>query len=640
VHAAVVRGLSTLASERFATMDELLSALERDPAARRRRLLTSLGAAALLLGGGAAIGVAASGGAPVESPSAVCTGASKEVASVWNDARRSAIADAFAATELGYAADTWKVAAARLDERTAAWALAHTRACEATRVTGEQSEAVMDLRIACLGEQRDRIDALLSGLQRVDGEGVRRAIDAVHALPDPELCTDPARLSADAPPTDPVTAEAVRAVDLALANVRAAQALGRFGEAAAALAPWIAVAEATEHLPLVARVRSLRAETEEATGDPKRARVILEEAMWAATAGGSDRLAADIARRLAFDVGYRLAEHDAGRRWLAHGRALERRLHGDEELAARLSGAEGAIEVSAGRYEDALVAHGRARAYWTAREDAKAELADVLLDIAAVHIQLGRIDEAIALGTEAVGIRRSVYGEDHPVLAAALRELGNAHAHAHAWDAALPLFSDALRIQSAARGEEHTAVATLHDDIGRVLRKKGDADAAIEHHRRALAIWIARLGENHQDVGVSRLNIGYTLSAVGRREDAVKEFAAALATFEAAVGERHAYVVYAENALAAALVQLGRPAEARPHLERVLALANLEVDPTLLSETEFTLANALWDDPASSSAERARARGLAEKALAGYRTQAERWAPQIEQIEGWLREHA
>src|SRR5690606_33340302 len=129
--------------------------------------------------------------------------------------RRTAIADAFASTDLAYAPDTWRVASAGVDAKAEAWAAEHTRACEATRVTGEQSEAAMDLRIACLGEQRARLDALLSGLERVDGEGVRRAIDAVHALPDPSLCADATRLSADAPPTDPGDAARAHEVERA-----------------------------------------------------------------------------------------------------------------------------------------------------------------------------------------------------------------------------------------------------------------------------------------------------------------------------------------------------------------------------------------------------------------------------------------
>ncbi|MCA9707239.1 MAG: tetratricopeptide repeat protein, partial [Myxococcales bacterium] len=358
-----------------------------------------------------------------------------------------------------------------------------------------------------------------------------------------------------------------------------------------------------------------------------------------AIAAGDARAAAEHARALVFTVGYRLSDPDQGQVWLELGRASLRRLGGDPELDARLSSAEGAMLVAAGRHEQALGAHARARAYWQEHEPAGPSLAAVLDDIGAVEVVLGRPEVAIELHRESLRLKRTSYGEHHPQVASSIRELGSALGHAHRWSEALEQFERALTIEREARGERTQYVAALLDDIGRVLRNTDRLDEAIEHHRRALEIWEAVLGDPHPDLAVSVLNVGYTLSAAGRTGDALEQFLRALRMFEATVGAEHPYIVYASNAVAAALVELGRHDEARPYLERVLAMEGVAVDPTLLAETRFTLAHALWGGKAAGPAERAQARRLAQRALDDYRPQAERWAPQIEQIEAWLAEH-
>ena len=634
IHRALVQGLQVDADARFPSMDALLRALYADPAKRRRRWW-QVGTIVGVLGLGAGLGARLSKSPGAEGAAAPepCTGAAQAFARVWNDERRAAVGEAFAGSQRAYAADTWTRAAGSIDAQAQAWIDEHTAACRATRVTGEQSEAKMDERIGCLVRQRDRLDALLGAMTRADDDSVARSIDAVRSLPRPEECRTPP--DAGAPPSDPDRARWAAAIEQALPPIRAAIDLGRFEEARTALAPWVAPTDALDHPPVTAQVRSLQAELSEA---PKVGRDLLEQALWAATAAGDSKRSLALATRLAIKVGYRLGERDDGERWLAFGRALLRRRGDDADARAHLDGAEGTILVAAGEYAEALEAHGRARDHWAQDEGAATRLADVLLDMGAAHVALGEIDEAIALDKEALRLRRTVYGDEHPEIAAALRELGNAIGHTPDTDAALPKLREALTIRRATNGPDSIDVAVLLDDLGRMLRRKGDLQGAIDSHEQALKIWEAKLGDPHADLAVSLLNIGYTFAAAGRHADALAHQRRALKMFEAALGPEHPYIVYASNSVGASLVKLRRFEEARPVLRRALTLTHISVDPTLFAETRFSLANALADDPASTRAERAESLALAKAARDSYATQAERWGPQIERIDGWLAE--
>ncbi|HET9449728.1 MAG TPA: serine/threonine-protein kinase, partial [Aggregicoccus sp.] len=131
VHQVVVRGLSPSPTARFASMEALLEALQKDPARRRRRLLLTAGASALLLAGaGFTVHTA-------RERATRCEGAAARLVDVWDEGRKDAIAGAFSATGVPYAARAWQGASEALDGYAAAWVAMQTQACEATRVRGE-----------------------------------------------------------------------------------------------------------------------------------------------------------------------------------------------------------------------------------------------------------------------------------------------------------------------------------------------------------------------------------------------------------------------------------------------------------------------------------------------------------------------
>ena len=150
IHEVVVRGLHVEAAQRWPDMPTLLEALARDPARVRRRWALGLGGAALL---GATILV---GLRTREQQAQVCSGAAAQLDGVWDQARAQQVREAMRASGLPYAPAVAERVTAGLGEYGEQWTLARTQACEATAIRQEQSQELLDRRMACLDERRAR----------------------------------------------------------------------------------------------------------------------------------------------------------------------------------------------------------------------------------------------------------------------------------------------------------------------------------------------------------------------------------------------------------------------------------------------------------------------------------------------------
>src|SRR6185503_9110999 len=92
-----------------------------------------------------------------------------------------------------------------LDVYAERWVAARTDACRATRVRGDQSERVLDLRMRCLDRRRDELGGLVTALIAAGPDVVGRSVDAAAGLAPVDACADIAALEAQPPrPADPL----------------------------------------------------------------------------------------------------------------------------------------------------------------------------------------------------------------------------------------------------------------------------------------------------------------------------------------------------------------------------------------------------------------------------------------------------
>ncbi len=581
----IARGLSYAREDRFASMAELLAALQHAASAPRRR-------------GTAVAAVAAIGLAAIVVPrlrareDVLCRGGVDDTRAVWNDERRATIDAAFVATAKPFAGAAVERVAAAVDERTAAWVAAHQDACAATWIRGEQSAARLDRRMACLDRRLAELDAVVGVLEQADAATVERARELVAGLPAIERCADPDALAGEPPPpADADVAARVLAARSELDRVRALVGAARTHEAGEALGRLRARVADVDHPALFAEIELEHGRWLDALGRP--AIVELQEA--ARLARASDHRRVEVEAWIAIVRGARRAG-DVGRGRFAGSIAAAtlHRLADDPELAAELASELGGLAFSTGDDAVALASFERALAL---REELygpdDVEVADVLGRIAGVMSRRGENELAIGMLERALAIQRNELGEGHPRIGATLGNLGLVLASSGRFEAALASLREGDAILRAAWGDEHPAVAAAADAIGDVLRRDGRPREALPWFQRAIASYDRALGPD--DIALAAPLLG--------------------------LGE--------------ALVALDQPAEARVHLERALRLLPPDASPIQIADTDFALARAeiVVGQPQ-------RALALAREAEAIYREQLAPQDDRLPVLDAWLRAHA
>ena len=668
------RGLRTDPADRHPSMEALLDELEGSASGARYRWL----AAALLaaLGIGAVIGYQPA----IARRGQLCRPHEDRIAAVWGDQRRAAARTSFAATGLAYAGDAFAAADGALTRYLADWTAMVADSCAATRLRGEQSEHLLDLRTACLDQRLAEADALARLLAGADAGLVARAAEAAGELSPLAACADVAGLTAPlAPPADEAGRRAVAAVRGRLAEAAALFRLGRYDEAGEIAEAALAEARAIGYWPLIAEA-SLRRGYVLARQADAGGREALEAALLAAEAGRHDEVAVEAFLRLVRLANDHEADSERALDYAAHGEALLEHLGDRRDLEARLAEYVGEVHQSRGEYDRALEQYRRALELKEAvdgREDigvaatltnlgvvqtergefeaARASLEEALEigrrlfgpehpTVGSAHDKLGNVfyrladyDSAQHHYRRALEIARATYDERHPAVAASLTHLGNIHVARAEYDLALERYGEALAAVEASLGADHPNVALTVSNVGTTQLYLGDPVAAAASYRRALAIKEAALGRDHPAVATSVFNLGEAQREAGDLESAAASYRRALAIWEPSLGGDHYLVAYGLTGLGEALVALGEPARALVPLRRALELRRAAAgDPKHEAETSFALARALE----ASGRDREEAYRLAAAARDGFARAGAAGELELAEVETWLGTHA
>ncbi|MGE5182094.1 MAG: protein kinase domain-containing protein [Acidobacteriota bacterium] len=609
VTALVMRGLSADPDARFPSMTALVDALARDPSRRRKQLALAGGALVAIAGAAIVAGwqLSARRGAAEQA----CSGAAAELAGAWDDGVRAQLERAFAASGAPYADASAKAVEAVLDRYRADWIAMRTDACRATRVREEQSEHVLDLRIACLDRREQELRALTSLLAAGgDAHHVEKAVEAASALTPLAGCADTtALLAPNAEPTDPALRARRDELRGRLARLVALDHLGRSKEAREPANALVADARASGDPRMLAEALALRGELETKANDFKAAGATYEEALRAARDTGDTALLARTTVELADSLSG--AGISAAREGLGVVRVARPAVDAarDPALAirtmiveARLQGALAHRELALPLLRDAeqqcraklphdatLLRRIQYELAWSLANSGQAADARAVYDalIASATKELGalhpmtlsaRLDSCAAyvraddnahaqtcFEATLADADRVLGPSDRTVLQARL-ELAEALLDAQQLDRAREVFATALDHVPADAWDERWYVAgELARGLGRTELKTGHPADAIPHCRRAYD----HTEEKHR--GIS------DMTCIGRAQLALGDAAAALAT-----------------------------------LEPLAAQTGSEMIPGVVAEWHFAYARALW----AARHDAAKARAHAEQARA------------------------
>ena len=530
VRRVVLRGLSPDVDERFPDMDALLAELMRDPIARRRRRLVAGGAVVVVAGVSAAFAflLATRGGS-----APACSTAGARFAEVWNDEVRATARAAFEATGLDAAVPAFDRAAADLDRYAQAWVAERDDACQATMVREEQTERLMDLRVACLDERLAQAAAVVALFVDADRPMVSNAIDAVGALRSIAACGNADALTSRFDPPGDDIADSVATERERLAEAKANESAGRFDTAREVTTAVVARSRALGYRPLEAEAVFQLANLQRVAGELDEAAKTLDEAARVAAAAGHVAIAAEAWSTMVWVVGYRQEKYDEGHKDARHAEAHLELLGNEPEAKARLLSNEALIFYAESKPKQALALYEQAIGLLEHTESAEIQLASVLNNLGGLYQTMTQFDQAEIAHQRALEIRIRKLGEKHPHVAASLNNLGQLRDATGDYETALGYYRRAIAIGEAIFGPRHESVALYLQNLGEVLRKIGKGDEALASQQRALEIRLEVFGEQHPDVAASHETLANAFGAVGRLDEAVTHYEQALKIREA-----------------------------------------------------------------------------------------------------------
>jgi serine/threonine protein kinase/tetratricopeptide (TPR) repeat protein len=479
----LLRGLRVNADDRWASMEELLTALGKDPAVKRRTAgIVVLSALTMAF---VTVGIRQS----IADPRAVCSGGPAKLAGIWEPVdsgepetpRQARLHDAFLKSGKSYAKDVWATTSRALTNYARAWADMHKQACEATTVRREQSAEVMDLRMACLDERLGGLRALTDVFASANGEVVENAVSASNALGSLDRCADVPLLRAIVrPPEDATTKQKVDDLRKRLAVAKAGFDAGRWREGLSA-APAIAMeARATGYQPLVAETLVLTGLMYGKGNDVKNAEKALIEAFLIADECRHDEVRAEAATHLVFLVGYQEGQLDEAHRWARRANAVLRRLGGHELLQAWLRN-----------------------------------------DLGCVYDLQGDKKAAVQAIKEGLALKEKALGSEHPDVGISEGNLGLALQGLGQHEEALVHLNRSIALLEKGMGYGHPELALHLSNRGEALSALGRYEEAHANFQRALLIWEKELGSDNLDLAYGLTGLGVAFLAQRKPTEAL-----------------------------------------------------------------------------------------------------------------------
>ncbi len=499
LYAIVAHGLAADPAKRFASFAALLAAIDRG-LARRRGYLIAVATGILVLGGGAVLHF------HDRDP---CQG--EHAASAWSPT----IAARVAAATTPWGDRTTAALAATV----ARWDASHREVCEATRVRGEQSDHLLELRMRCLDRALDRIAALANALgERLDAAARASALGAIAELPDPAACE---RTASDAPlPNDPHAREAVVTAEHRLARGWALFGLGRYRDARSALGATVA-----EPPHLRAGDLALDGAIEARIGAAGSARERLEQALQAAAAAQAPELELDIWARLLRTALFG-GEPKAVIEQAPFARAAAARAGRD---GAEIDGIVGEALRDANQLDEARAMLRRALA---SRDPLRGDQRAVIeMNLGSVELAAGNPRAAEAAFVHAEAVARDLLGDGHPELALYADKRAAAATARGEVRAALAHHAASLAARERAFGPDDRAVATSLFHRAQTLIEGGQLALARADLERARAIREHAYGPTSPRLGELAATLGDADAAAGHL-DAARELYTRAATLD------------------------------------------------------------------------------------------------------------
>ncbi len=592
----LARGLSARPDDRYPSMEALLADLDLRRVVQRRAGI--IGAVGVLAALGGAYGFGAQ-----RTPAMVpvqCDPAEMLRDELWDGPHRGRVKTAYAADAREHVRAMAESVLSEIDEWADHWSQERAAACQATRVRGEQSEALLQVRLRCYDAAAIRLRALADVLAESDDDRPSAPV-LVPTLPALTLCKDTEWLERNSQlPAGQDGPARLVALEEAVAAAMLAYRAGRLGSARTMYAAAIKEAQALQHEPSEASALFGLARIDHAEGKIELAETGLMESMTKWLASGDEYRATEAALEL---MGYAETEGSnpaARKRWTKLAEGMVAKLGSPPELQGRLEMRLASSLEEEGDPQTALEHAKRGLAHYEGfYGDRDPSVAEAHEHVGGLLQQLGRAEDGLPHVERSLAIEIDLWGPEHPRVAASrdnlaivYGSLGRAEDAAHQLETALttleaiygsdsfelagvltnlgearmmqdrPLDTLALneragRLREKAYGPDHGEVArNLSNGAAALIRLKRYAEAEAQL-RRALKIQTASRGANHPIVGLVQFNLGAASAGKGDHAAAAEALSDAERIWGAALGEGHPNTAAARVNLGDAWVKAG-----------------------------------------------------------------------------------
>jgi tetratricopeptide (TPR) repeat protein len=145
----------------------------------------------------------------------------------------------------------------------------------------------------------------------------------------------------------------------------------------------------------------------------------------------------------------------------------------------------------------------------------------------------GRMEDARERSRESLRITEAIYGPDHPLVAAALGDLGELLVDGpDALAEGERMLRRAIAISETVRGPDSEITAIHECRLGMNLSRQGKVDEAIELLEATLALFLRKQGEEFNWTQTNREHLAVAYSGAGRHDESAAELRSLLAAYE------------------------------------------------------------------------------------------------------------
>jgi tetratricopeptide (TPR) repeat protein len=393
----------------------------------------------------------------------------------------------------------------------------------------------------------------------------------------PARCGDAAFLDAGTePPSDPEVAREVEELRAVLAEIDAAQELGRNEIALERARSLYDRVEATDYEPLRAELAFAMGQLAFEMSDAENARANLERAYFGARRAREAGTAGDAALHLAsVDITFG-TEFDRGEHWLRLA-DVEITEEVPDQQAVALADLRITLHERRGDFDRAIAeAEDVLERMEPDCGDACEQLPEIHSTIAHLYNGLSRHEEAIEHGRKAVELEEARHGSDHPHVAAALGRYGDVLDSARRYEEAHEALARALDIRERTLGPDHHNTASTRVVLGITLIGVGRMDEGIAQLEQALVVF-RKLGEK-QILAATLNQLGYAYGEAGRHDESLAMYEEAAAIMRALHPDGHPTTALVVSNIAGEHRELGNYEAALQGFEEALAIRRKTVE--------------------------------------------------------------